>query len=419
MAQQQSSHRATSSEIQPRSDMEIRMYVKSAMGFLRATETTVSIVHHTAIEYLFGESKGAGLLGLSKSEADLMIFGECFRYLHHAFGDRERLSKRRAKVHYNMSLDPILGRGRHDEESGEAPWEVARKHPQNAAAKWPFLRYAAESWFIHARRSIEISKDNFCDDSAHNWLQYQFFETSDIIRNPWIELCGDLRMEVLAGEQTSLHIIACLGLMPLVEKALLDFTKGKNRNCSLLRRVACFMSGAYKILINKSESSFLIVPDGDGNTPLDNAGISRRWSMLKALVKQFAGRRVYSSEINKKNHTGNTPLHLAYQFNHTEIADLLVKYGANPEIKNNAQIRPSELGVKPKTTNGWDTLKPGVEGREGPEKEIMQEPTEGPMENPIAGAAGERVLGTQGQFARSTASLQAPPGSGMDITYST
>ena len=228
-------------------------------------------------------------------------------------------------------------------------------------------------------------------------------------------------MEVLTGEQTSLHIAACLGLMPLVEKALLDLTKRKNCNCSLLRQVARFISGAYKILIDKSEPSFLMAPDRDGNTPLtlNNTGVSRRWSMLKAFVQQFTGRRVYSSEINKTNHTGNTPLHLAYQFNHTEIAELLVKYGADLEIKKNAQIRQSELGVKPKTTNGWDTLKPGVKGREGPEKEIMQEPTEGPMENPIAGAAGKRVLGTQGQFARSTASLQAPPGSGMDITYST
>ncbi|PUU77228.1 hypothetical protein B9Z19DRAFT_957282, partial [Tuber borchii] len=82
------------------------------------------------------------------------------------------------------------------------------------------------------------------------------------------------------------------------------------------------------------------VPDRDGNNPLDNAGVSHRWSMLKALVKQSAGRRAYSSEINQKNHTGNTPLHLAYQFNHTEIAELLVKGGANPAIKNNAQIRP-------------------------------------------------------------------------------
>ena len=418
-AQQQSSHRETNRKIRPRRENEIRMFVKSAMGFLRATETTVSIVHHTAIEYLFGEGRGSGLLRLSKSEADLIISWECFRYLHHAFRDPKRSPKGRVKGDYNASLEAILGGEFPDEELGGAPREVARKHPQEAATKLPFLRYAAESWFIHARRSIEISKDNFCDDSAYNWLQYQFFETSDIIRNPWIELCGDLTMAVLAGEQTTLHIVACLGLMPLVEKALLDLTKGKNWNFSLLRRVASFISGAYKILINKSESSFLIVPDRDGNIPLDNAGVSHRWSMLKALVKQSAGRRVNSSEINKKNHTGNTPLHLAYQFNHTEIAELLVKYGANLEIKINAQIRPSELGVKPKIRNGWDTLKPGVKDREGPEKEIMQEPTEGPVENPIAGAAGELVLGAQGQFAGSMASLQAPPGGEMDITYRT
>jgi hypothetical protein len=134
---------------------------------------------------------------------------------------------------------------------------VVRKTHRQPQPKWTFLRYAAESWYIHARRSIEISKDKFCDDSAHNWLQHQFFETSDIIRKPWIELCGDSRMEVLAGEQTPLHIAVCLGLMPLVEKALSDFTKGTNSNWSPLHLAARFISGAYKILIAKGGPSLL------------------------------------------------------------------------------------------------------------------------------------------------------------------
>jgi len=96
-------------------------------------------------------------------------------------------------------------------------------------------------------------------------------------------------MEVLAGEQTPLHIAACLGLMPLVEMILSDFTT---------------------------------------ETPAQNSAPSM----------------AHSSKINKKNGSGNTPLHLAFQFNHIMIVEFLLKKGANPTIKNKAQLTPSELG---------------------------------------------------------------------------
>src|SRR6202012_2367293 len=98
-------HRVASSEICPRSEKEIRMYVRSSMGFLRATDTTVSIIHHTAIEYLFDEHRKDNLPVLSKSEADLTISWECFRYLHHAFGDPERLLMCTLNGHYNGHQD--------------------------------------------------------------------------------------------------------------------------------------------------------------------------------------------------------------------------------------------------------------------------------------------------------------------------
>ena len=342
---EQPAHPGTSSQIRPSTWQETKTYVRSSMGFLRATETTVSIVHHTAIEYLFGKNSAGGHLALSKNEADLNISWECFRYLHHAFGDPERFPKRTARGHYNVSSDRILGRDP-QEEPGETPWEVARKHPQNAVATWPFLRYAAESWFIHARRSNEISKDNFSDDSAHNWLQYQFFETDDIIRNPWIELSGDSRMKALAGEQTSLHIAACLGLMPLVEKALSDFTKETNSNWSLLHPTAKFRSKAYEILTAKSKVSLLKDQGQKGNTPPHEAAISSHLSMLEAPVQKLAELVAYSNKIDKKNNSGNTPLHLASQFGHMEIVDFLVKKGADPTIKNSTRVTAAELGAK-------------------------------------------------------------------------
>ena len=348
-------HRMAGSEIWPRTEKEIRMYVQSSMGFLRATDATISIVHHTATEYLFDKNRNDNPV-FSKSGADNMISWECFRYLHHVFGDPERFPRNGLMRHHDWSRGSSLGQGQQQEELGEAPWEVARKDPPETAAKREFLRYAAESWFIHARRSIEISKDNSYNDSPYNWLRYQFFETSDAVRKPWVELCGDSRMEVLVGEQTPLHIAVCLGLMPLVEKALSEFTQGASSYWSPLHLAAKFISGAYKILIDKSEPSLLTVADQDGNTPLHEAAISGHSSMLGALVKIFAGNRAYSNEINKKNHSGNTPLHLAFQFDQTEIIELLVKEGADPTIKNNAKLTALELGAKLAREDSLDVL---------------------------------------------------------------
>jgi len=327
-AEKQRSHRWMLDEIQLRTEKEIRMYVQSSMGFIRATDTTVSMFHITAREVFFDQNPKDHLPVFYKSEADLTISWECFRYLHQVFGDPERFPRGDAYRDYNGSRDSSLGQSGQEEEPGEIPCEVARKNPLEAAANWPYLRYAAEFWLIHARRSIEISKDKFCHDSAHNWLTYQFFEASDAIRGPWIELCGDPRMEVLAGDQTPLHIAVCLGLMPLVEKAVSSFTKS---NRSPLDLGAKLVSRAYKTLIPKEQK-----------------------------------------EINKKNSSGNTPLHLAVQFDYLEIVRFLVKNGADPTIKNNAQLTASELGAM--FGRGYTLEKTGkgtvVVPVEGPERRL-------------------------------------------------
>ena len=338
--------RRTSGKIRLRTEAEIKKYVQSSLGFLRATATTVSIVHHTAREYLFSETANVGLSVLSKSEAHLTISWGCFRYLHHTFADPEKFQNGNDSGPHDRFLDSSSRRDHREEGPGEAPREMAQKDPRGAAAIWSCLRYAAESWFVHARRSLELSKGKFCDDPDRNWLQHQFFETSDVIRKPWIELCGDPKMEILAGKQTQLHIAVCLGLTPLVEQALSDFIEGTNGNQSSLHLAAKFMSGAYKILIDKSDPSLLTAPDRDGNTPLHEAASSGHLPMLKGLVKKLAECRAYSNEINKKNSLGNTPLHLAFQFDHPSIVKLLVRQGANPAIKNNAQLTALELGER-------------------------------------------------------------------------
>ena len=368
------SHGGASTGIRARTAEEIRKYVQSSLGFLRATTTTVSIVHHTATEYLFKENRQDRLRILSKSELHLLVSWQCFRYLHYAFADPEKFPKENASGYHNQSCHSGLRHDHQVQESGEIPCEAARKDPQGAVAKWPCLRYASESWFIHARRTVEISQDKLCHNSAHNWLQHQFFETSDIIRKPWIELCGDPEMEVLAGEQTQLHIAVCLGLVPLVEKALSDSTKGTNSKQSPLHLAAKFMSGAYKILIAKGEPSLLTAPDQNSNTPLHTAAISGHWLMLAGLVKKFTTPeyKACSDEINKKNHHGNTPLHLAFQFDHPGMVEFLSRNGADPSIRNSDQMTAFELGAKLGRGESLDILKRALKIQEETKKQTKK-----------------------------------------------
>ena len=174
--------RRTSSEIQPKTENDIRCWVKSSMGFLRATKTTVCIVHPTAIEYLFCANCGHGLPGSSIFETELTISWKCFQYLHDVFEGPEGFPSRHHNAFPNSSL-----RGDHKrKEPEETPREVPQKTPREAAVNQTFLPYAAESWLIHPRHSIETSMHNFYNDSTRNWPQYQFPKTSDTIRKPWI-----------------------------------------------------------------------------------------------------------------------------------------------------------------------------------------------------------------------------------------
>ena len=365
---------AATSKIWPRSEKEIRKYVQSSMGFLRVTNTTVSIIHHTAIEFLFREYSKGSLPVLSQEEANLEIAWGCFRYLHQVFGDPKEFLKGDVMWPSNFSRDSSLEQDYQGEESeeesevseeeleeisGETPWETAREYPGLAGLKWKFPKYASESWFIHARRSIRISKDTFCHDSTHNWLQHQFFEPSDVIRKPWIGLCRDSRMEVLVGEQPPLNIAVCLGLTPLVEKALSVPTKEINSDASPLHLAVKFSSGAYKMLIARSSPLLLTKQDQNGNTPLHEAVISGHFPVVVSLVGKFATPeyKAYSNQINQHNPCGNTPLHLAIQFDHPEIAEFLFKNGADPTIKNCAHVSSSELRQRVQREDSWDIFK--------------------------------------------------------------
>ena len=44
--------------------------------------------------------------------------------------------------------------------------------------------------------------------------------------------------------------------------------------------------------------------------------------------------------------SGNTPLHTAYHTTHRDIANMLIKLGANPNARNLSGLRPQDLGRK-------------------------------------------------------------------------
>ena len=318
-------------EIQPRTEKEIRMYVQSSMGFLRATDTTVSILHNSATEYLFNENRKDDLPILCKRVADLKIARECFRYLDNVFGDPGWLPGSEVLWYYGRYGSPGMRKDPQGEEEREPPWELARKCPQEAAVKWPYLRYAAESWFIHARRGFKISKVKYYDYPSEGWIFEQFFSHSDTIRKPWIELCGDPKMEILAENQGRVLVAACLGLAPLISKAI----RAPRRLFRL--RGFDFVSLKYCIPISQCIPSLLIDLDKNRNTSpkLDTKELRPTGSHFK-----------YTEICNEKNPSGDTPLHLAFQFDHIDIVKLLLKEGADPTIKNNANLTPSELGAK-------------------------------------------------------------------------
>jgi len=392
-SEQQPSLRGSYTEVRPRTEWEIRKYVQSSLGFLRATDTTVFIVHHTAREYLFEQKRQHSLPVPCKSEVDLTVSWECFRYLHRAFTDPKKFPKGSSREHHNISHNSSSDRHRQGEALEETAWEVARKDPWGAVGKWPCLRYAAESWFIHAR---QIPKDKLCDDPTRNWLRHEFFEASDTIRKPWIKLCRNPKMEVLAGEQTPLHIAVCLGLLPLVEEVLSDPIKRIDGNHSPLYLAAKLMSGAYKVLIAKGGPPIITAPDQNGNTLLHGAVISGYLPMLVGLVEKIAtlGCEARSKEINKQNHHGNTPLHLAHQFDHLDMVEFLSRNGADPSIENGDKLTASAVGAELGRGGSFGILEQAVKIQEGARREPAEEPVEeesveGPVEEP-GGSPRER-----------------------------
>jgi len=142
------------------------------------------------------------------------------------------------------------------------------------------------------------------------------------------------------------------------------------------------LSRLYKIRIAKVGTFLLTGLDRDVNTALHKAAILGIWPTLVGLVEKFANpkHRARSDEINKKNCLGNTPLHLAFQFNHPYMVEFLVKHGADPTIENNAQVTVAELGKRLERRDCLDILRQAGtlpdEVKKGTAERIVERPAE-------------------------------------------
>ena len=121
-ARQHSCHAGIRSENQPRTETDIRIYVRSSVGFLRANTETVSIVHHTAIEYLFDQNRKDNLPVLSKSEANSQFPGTVSNTFMMPFGTLGGSQEQRSGVTTTVS-------GKHARFTTETDCERIRKDP--------------------------------------------------------------------------------------------------------------------------------------------------------------------------------------------------------------------------------------------------------------------------------------------------
>ncbi len=95
--------------------------------------------------------------------------------------------------------------------------------------------------------------------------------------------------------------------------------------------VAAFKGNSTILQYLGSRGCDLLAEDDNANTALHFAGVIM---LAELLVQAGVG-------INSKNHQGNTALHAAYAF-HPEVTDFLLSSGANPGVRNNSNLKPSD-----------------------------------------------------------------------------
>jgi ankyrin repeat protein len=103
------------------------------------------------------------------------------------------------------------------------------------------------------------------------------------------------------------------------------------------------------ILLIKREATLDI--DNDGNTPLHHAAANGRTDCIEALLGKD------KVLVNCANGEGMTALHLACMYGRRESMSMLIKNGADPNLKNNSGVTALEMKIK-SVQNNTDNVTP-------------------------------------------------------------
>jgi len=212
---------------------------------------------------------------------------------------------------------------------------------------------------------------------------------------------GDIEFDTILNGFTPLHMAAYFGHQEIVEEivnAILeqnlsvdikDKIKKKWINVATLKKsyTPLQFAAGREIPIEDADYSFsnsnleivkLLVgtvenpqkTDELKRTPLHfAASTGRKPEVINKLCEKLS-----TKEINAKNERGNTPLHLAYAQGNTSTAELLIKNGADPHLKNNKEQTASDVGKEALKNTDWKAAM--LAGGIGESACPMEKPTE-------------------------------------------
>jgi ankyrin repeat protein len=272
---------------------------------------TIHFVHFSVREYLCrataADSLSLGTICLSNSSRENDLLSRiCLCY---------------------MSYDEI--------RQGRLPSEDAI---QRKTDRYRFLKYAAESWYVHARNNVKWSEEllemtnKFFEPPGSTWILWtRLIDLKQFFRGLFIDLTG-----VQLEDISPLFYACCLGLIHCVRR----LSKQEVGSCSL------HSSHVHVAAVNGhiEAVTFLIeehgadvnMKDHEERTPLHLAVMNGHIEVVKFLVE-------HQAEVNVKKENAEIPLHLAAKNGHIEVVEFLIRHRADVDAKSKEGETPLHL----------------------------------------------------------------------------